>query len=655
MICVESLQRRVRSRRRFLLFGWLAAGCLLVARAAEIQILEASEWGAIADQQHRTSAEVDAPRGDVLDRDGIGLVRTHAVYQVAVAPQEILDLAEAERRLSEALGLGRRTVRRATRADSRWRILPGWYPVRVREDLRDVRGVHVAQELRRHYPQTTLARGILGTVQDGHGRGGIEQTFDELLRGIPGREVSARDSHGNPIPGESVMVEAPRGGGQVVLSIDRDLQEIAQGALSEALERTGARGGDLLLTDPHTGDILAMVSLRDGNTSGLSAVNTPYEPGSILKPFTIACLLDLRLATLDDVVDTGDGELELNGRTLRDVSEKSGIMTLGEALQISSNVGVALAAQAIEASDQYQMLRDFGFGAPTGVGLPGESAGVLRRPEDWTSQSTASLAIGYEISVTPLQMAMAYGALANGGRLMAPRLVLETRDSNGIVIERTGARVVRTVVSPHVAAKVASALVDVVEDGSGTRARMASFSLAGKSGTARAMGANGRYESGAYQASFAGFFPAEDPQLVILVRLDRPEGAYYGGTVAAPVTRATLEAILAARETPLDREVLAKVARANADDAADRGAGYRFVSLDPGVREPVQVRVGSAFPLPGLEQLSLRTAARRLHALGLRVQIEGSGSVVESFPAEGTRVIGGDTILLRARGDGWDD
>lgn len=663
MICVERFQTKIRARRRVLLFGWLGAGCLLLARAAEIQIVEGAEWRTLAGQQHRASAEVSAPRGNVLDRDGVELAITHAVYQVAVAPRELRDLDDTERRLAEALGLSLREVRRSTRADSPWRVLSGRYPVAVREALRSVRGVHVLQELRRFYPQTTLARGILGTVRDGAGLGGIEQAFDEVLRGQPGRQIFARDSHGNAIPGESVMVETPRPGGQVVLSLDRDLQEIAQGALSEAIESTGARGGDLLLTDPNTGDVLAMVSISEGNTSVLSAVNTPYEPGSILKPFTVASLLSLKLASLDDSIDTGEGVLELNGRTLRDVSSRHGVMTLGEALKVSSNVGVALAAQALEASDHYQLLRAFGFGAPTGVGLPGESSGVLRRPVHWTSQSSASLAIGYEISVTPLQMAMAYGALANGGRLMAPRLVLEIRDADGVVVERTEPREVRSVVSAHVAEQIAGVLVDVVEEGTGTRARMASFTLAGKSGTARAMGTDGRYEPGAYQASFAGFFPAEDPQLVIMVRLDRPEGAYFGGTVAAPVTRATLEAILAARETPLNREALARVARANAarntSTSAQNGGGT-FVSLgiggaDIGPVESPPENFGGVFPMPDLEGLSLRAAARRLHALGLRVAVEGSGSQLESVPSAGTRVVRGDTIILRSRSKGRGD
>ena len=346
-------------------------------------------------------------------------------------------------------------------------------------------------------------------------------------------------------------------------------------------------------------------------------------------------------------------------------------MTLAHALQISSNVGVAKAAGVMTPAVQYQILRDFGLGAPTGVGLAGEVKGTLRRPRDWSGQSAVSLAIGYEVSVTPLQMAMAYGALANGGRLMEPRLVKEIRDANGEVLVRYRPRVVRQVVSPAVTREIAHVLVSVVEDGTGTQAWLPTFSVAGKSGTTRAW-SDGGYQAGDYFASFVGFFPAEDPQLVVLVKLDRPRGTYYGGAAAAPVTRATMEAILAAQQTPLNRRALAQVARAR-DGAAfpdgpprrgDRGAAVSFASLTvpagalpsttatpwPGLGDPL-VRV----TVPDVLGLPARSAARRLHELGLRVMWEGSGAVSSTSPSPGSRLVPGDTVRLASagrRGDG---
>ena len=248
---------------------------------------------------------------------------------------------------------------------------------------------------------------------EGEGLGGIEQAFDELLRGTPGREVIARDNIGQAIPGERVMMDPPKAGGQVVLTLDMDLQEIVQQALAEAIEEREARGGDVIVVEPQSGEVLALVSVKDGHTNSLSAVNTPHEPGSTLKPFTVAGLLQKGLASMQDSIDVGNGTWEIEGRTLHDIHTQ-GMMTVADALRESSNVGIAKAAQSMTPGVQYENLRDFGFGARTGIELPGEVPGTLRRPDGWTPQSSASLAIGYEISVTSLQMAMAYGALDYG-------------------------------------------------------------------------------------------------------------------------------------------------------------------------------------------------------------------------------------------------
>ena len=565
----RGMEQKLKVRRRLLLAGWLLSGGLIVVRATQIQIVQGSLWTEQAERQHRTSVEIAAVRGSVLDRSEVELATSREVFRVSVAPRELRDVDAVTRLLVETLGLDERIVRKATTSSKPWRVLPRTFPPSVREALDTIRGVYLEREHRRFYPQGDLARGLLGSVRDGKALGGVEQTYDEVLRGTVGQAVLARDPTGRPIPGESVIVEGPRGGGQVVLTLDVDLQEIGQQALTEAIRRTEARGGDLLITDPRTGDVLAMVSIHDGSTSALSAINTPYEPGSTIKPLTVAGLLQNRLMSLDDVVDTGSGSWTVAGRTIEDVNREHGPMTLARALQISSSVGVAKAAQAMSPAVQYQNLREFGLGAPTGIGLPGEVRGTLRRPERWSRQSPASLAIGYEISVTPLQMAMAYGALANGGLLMEPRLVKEFRDSRGKVTARFQPRIVRRAVSRRVALEVSAVLVDVVEDGTGTRARLGTFKVAGKSGTARVW-ADGAYQDGEYFASFVGFFPAEDPQLLVMVKLDRPQGAYYGGSAAAPVTLATMEAILAAQQTPIDRWALAQVSRAEEIDAPSR-------------------------------------------------------------------------------------
>jgi len=672
----RGMEQKLKVRRRLLLAGWLLSGGLIVVRATQIQIVQGSLWTEQAERQHRTSVEIAAVRGSVLDRSEVELATSREVFRVSVAPRELRDVDAVTRLLVETLGLDERIVRKATTSSKPWRVLPRTFPPSVREALDTIRGVYLEREHRRFYPQGDLARGLLGSVRDGKAFGGVEQTFDEVLRGTVGQAVLARDPTGKPIPGERVIVEGPRGGGQVVLTLDVDLQEIGQQALTEAIRRTEARGGDLLITDPHTGEVLAMVSIHEGSTSALSAINTPYEPGSTIKPLTVAGLLQNRLMSLDDVVDTGSGSWTVAGRTIEDVNREHGPMTLARALQISSSVGVAKAAQAMSPAVQYQNLREFGLGAPTGIGLPGEVRGTLRRPERWSQQSPASLAIGYEISVTPLQMAMAYGALANGGLLMEPQLVREFRDSKGNVTARFQPRIVRRAVSPGVAREVSAVLVDVVEDGTGTRARLGTFKVAGKSGTARVW-ADGAYQDGEYFASFVGFFPAEDPQLVVMVKLDRPQGAYYGGSAAAPVTRATMEAILAAQPAPIDRWALAQVDRAEEIDARSRERNGGETALVPRFAElqldgysasvGAQGSSGSRWrdspPLEGRTHvrvpdvlgLPARAAARRIHEAGLRVEWDGSGVTKTMVPRAGSLLAPGDTVRLASVKRSGDD
>ncbi len=659
---LRDLGRTLRSpafRGRILLVAWVGAFGGLLVRAGEIQLREGAIWQAEADRQHRGQRSLPASRGGILDRDGMPLALSHEVFRVGVAPGELRDRDEAAALLVETLKISPNEARRVVTSERSWVQLPTRYEPQVRERLTPERGIYVERELTRSYPHGELGRGILGVVIDEEGTGGIEQAFEPHLRGITGTQVVSRDSQGRPIPGESWVVQPPQAGGDVVLTLDRDLQEIAHEALLEALAETGARGGDLLVTDPRTGEILAMVSIQEGSSNHLGSINSPYEPGSTLKPFTVAGLLDLGLASMSDSVDTENGRWTVGRRTVTDVSVV-GKVTLSHALRVSSNVAIAKLAGAFDPLQQFELLRDFGFGVRTGIPLPGESTGLLRHPRDWSGQSAVSLSIGYEISVTPLQMAMAYGALANGGLLMEPLLVREVRAPDGQVLERHEPRVVRRVVSAESAAEVNQALVDAVQDGTGSRARLSTFQVAGKSGTARATGADGRYEAGAYFASFVGFFPAESPQLVVFVKLDRPQGAYFGGATAAPVTRATMEAVLAARHPPLDRQALATIARNQElarDPAPLNGGGVPALFASWEARSGAMAAASRSLTLPGMEVLvpevrglPVRTAVRQLHGLGLHVLWDGSGEIVGTRPTAGARLQAGDTVrVLGAR------
>ena len=650
-----------RARRGFLLVFWLGLATVMIARSVEVQVLEREAWARDALRQQRMTRVVPAPRGRILDRNGGELAVSHWRARVAIAPNEVLDRDDVAAALVANLGLSPSTARRVSGPTRSWHVVPGRYSMTQVTALRGVRGVHVEGELRRLYPREGLARGLLGLVLDGVGREGVEQSMDTVLAGKSGREVVARDYRGREIPGQVVTLQPPVAGRDVVLTIDQDLQAIAEEMLANALESTGARGGDLIVTDPRTGEVLAMTSVVNGSGGALSAVNTTYEPGSTIKPFTTAALLRHGAASLGDSVDTGNGTWTVNGRRITDLQSR-GWMTLHEVIMESSNVGIAKFASRLSRGQQYTTLRDFGFGTPTGIPLPGEAAGVLRRPEMWSGQSAHSLAFGYELAVTPLQMAMAFGALANGGLLMEPRLIREVHDHAREPVRFGRPRAIRRVTPDWVTEALTPVLVDVVDNGTGTLARMSSFRVAGKSGTARATGSDGRYEEGAYNASFGAYFPADDPQLLFFVKLDRPDGQYYGGAIAAPVTLATLESLLSARQSPIDRAALARAQRgrqgpppaeplvrfavATEQVEADGEGEMRALSA---AQQPSAARDREMI-VPDLEGASLRVALRRLHKMGLRVRLDGGGTVAATVPEIGAAISAGDTIRVVGRG-----
>lgn len=642
-------------RRRLLLAGLLVGGGILLGRGFQLQVLEASEWESRAARQQRERVELPAERGTIYDRNGVPLAASRVMVRVAVAPRELEDHAAAAARLREALGISREAARRAVDRRRRWVVLPGRYEPTVRGVLEGVDGIHLETVLERFRPQGDVAVALLGsTSADGRPLGGLELELDSLLRGEPGAAVLRREGDGDPIPGVLIPIAEPRPGHAVYLTIELELQEIAEEALRRALDENGAVGGDLIFADPRTGEVLAAASHRRDGGRHWRGVTDPYEPGSTIKPFVLATLLDRRRASLADTVFAEHGRMRRGVRTISDVHAR-GWITAAEVLRHSSNIGMVKLAERLDPAEEYEGLRDFGFGTPTGVAYPSESGGRLRRPDGWSAYSQASIAMGYEVSVTPLQMTLAYGALANGGLLMEPRLIREIRGPDGLVKRRQEPREVRRAVSPATAAAVAEVLAEAVEDGTGREAWLGDFRVAGKTGTAWVF--DGGYRRDAYTASFAGFFPVRDPQLVFLVKLDG--GSEYGGSAAAPVTRATLAAALAARGTPLDRGAVA----AGLPDPGQRAAQP---TLAPSRRGPwlppapgpfvFRIDAGPPAPAPGATRPAAvpdvrgesgRDAAAALHAAGFRVRVEGVGRVREHVPAAGTAAVRGSVVRLK--------
>lgn len=655
MSAQKNLVRSLPLRRRMLLFGLVAGSLLVTGRAFSLQVMDGEKWEVQAEKQHARANVLPAPRGTIYDRNGIPLAASHEAFRLSIAPGEVENTKKIAALLTEHSQLTAREIRRALDRTREWVVLPGRFNAAAREALDGERGIYFERVLQRFYPRGTIAAELVGTVNsEGTALGGVELEFDSLLNGTEGRTIVRRNALGRTLPGVMQEVISPTPGYDLILTIDADLQEIAREALADALAATGATGGELILSDPWTGEILAAISSRAGSRSW-RAVTEPYEPGSTLKPFLVASLLSEGKVKLTDSVFAENGRYTNDGRTISDV-HGYGMLTIADALKHSSNIVMAKLSTRLDHNTQYEYLRGFGFGTPTAVSYPSESGGTLRRPAQWSRYSQASLAIGYEIGVTPLQMVMAYGSIANGGVLMEPRLVKEVRSRDGRAVHAEPSRAVRRVIPEAVAGALREVLVEVVEGGSGRSAGLGTFAVAGKTGTARVV-QSGAYRSGAYTSSFAGFFPAVDPQLVILVKLDSPRGAYYGGLTAAPVTRATLEAALAALNSPIDKRDLAAVAptplRAvvpEAPRAPETSTGPFIFALDAGPPRTYTASdsVTEEHVIPDVSGLPLRDAVRRMHASGYRVRLQGAGAVKQSWPKAGESLARGSTVRLVA-------
>ena len=638
------------SRITLIGIAFVLAALAVIAKAVDVQLVHGGEWRRRAREQQTVRVPLPARRGTLFDRNGSPLAVSQETYGVGLAPPEVSDRGHAVQLLARALRRPEAELARALASDRVWLEWPGPFTWNDVMPLKTLRGVYLQPRLERFYPRPDLAPQIVGRLNDaGHGTSGLERALDSLLAGQPGSAVMLRDQGGHTYPSPSRPAVDPRPGADVYLTLDAQLEEIAQHALAAAVDSVHATGGDIVIIQPATGEILAMASVRRAAGEGGGFGDT-FEPGSTAKVFTAAALLRDGKATPEDKVYVEHGAYQLNGRVIHDV-HPADTLTLAEILSVSSNIGMAKLGARLSPAEQFVALRDFGFGTPTGVELAGESPGRLRNPRGWTAESPASLAMGYELAVSPLQLAAAYGVLANRGVLLEPTLVRSVRDRDGNAAFTARPRPVRQVVSATVAYQLTRMLQGVVEEGTGRAAALGTYQVAGKTGTARRV-IGGRYLPGHYWASFVGIFPAQDPQLVLVVKLDDPQGAYFAGSTAAPVVRTILEAALATPGVALDRGRLVRHRLADtsgAPAAAEVAPGTSVVV--PWPMPPEGADTAAPVPVPDVAGSDLRAAARALHRSGFQVRVEGWGRVTGTTPAAGTPVRPGRVVVVRAEAD----
>lgn len=670
-----------RRRQSWLFMGLLVFASWVAWSFFEIQVVGHDRYLAAAQRQQKKRVEIPPERGTIYDRNGVPLAVNREQYGLYLVPRRIHDVDDFVERLTGILRYDEPELRR--------RIARGGWYVRLvrgvpRETVRKIEaarleGIGVETYHVRHHPYGRLAASLLGRVDvDNKGIEGIELQYDDELHGQPGYAVHQRDALGREFPNFTWPVEPPVDGNDVYLTIDVALQEIVESALDKAMEGTRAKSGSLVVVDPRSGEVLALSSRpiqNDGSRRPQrnEAVVDQFEPGSTLKIVTLAGLYEEDLAAPADSLFCENGMWNHDGRILRDV-HPYGMMTVEEVIEESSNICSVKLAERLGAERFYEYARRYGFGLPTGLDFPGEPRGVLKRPDEWSRLTLASLAMGYEVMVTSLQMAMAYAAIANGGELLRPYLVRRVVDPSGEPAYQGRPQIVRRVMEAGTAELVRKALVRVVEGGTARSAGIEMLPAAGKTGTARKTGEHG-YVRGRYTSTFAGFFPATDARYVVFVRIDEPEGAFYGGAVAAPVFRETMRnalmsevitdspAMVEGFRTP--ERVVWKVsdgfgelpypveapgvqaARIRAGEPSDADSGFAMapdrevdelvIAFDP--RTDVKV--------PDFTGLSLREAVQRAARLQLRLSFEGTGRIVVQSPEPGEIVSRGEVVRVR--------
>lgn len=518
-------------------------------RAWDLQVASGERFREKAARQHAITVEIPAPRGAIVDRNSRPLAVTADADSVWADPRLVRDVAATAERLAKLLGTDVRLLEEKLASERRFVWLARRVPPDAAAKVRAAHlpGIEISPEPHRYYPARTLAGTLLGRANiDGHGIDGLELVMDKALSGERSRMAGLKDARGRAVLADGLVPARP--GAQVQLTVDLTIQAIAERALAEVAERTAAHGGVVVVLDVQSAEVLGMASwpnadpndARPGQPPVRSrAVTDAYEIGSVMKLFTVAAALDARVTTPDELFDVEGGAWKLGTKTIRDVHH-DWQLTTSEIIKRSSNIGAAKIARRLGREKLASTLRLLGFGKKSGIELPGEQAGLVRDAQRWREIELATIAYGYGLTVTPLQVTAAVAALGNGGVWRAPRIVARVTAADGTELPRPPAATVAAV-RPATAAAMLPMLASVFEGGAkrGTASEVVvdGFRCGGKSGTAHKLDpATKTYSPSRYLSSFAGLAPIAAPRLAILVLVDEPTGGdYFGGKVAAPV------------------------------------------------------------------------------------------------------------------------
>ncbi len=592
---------------------------LVCVKALDLQVLDRERAFTIARKQHEGSSTLLPRRGKILDRNMKELAVNVEIKSVFANPYAVKNPLELSKTLSEKLGMPEKSVQQKLTSKSSFVWLDRLVDPNITSELESLNlgGVGYIEEPKRVYPNGHLMGQVLGfTNIDSTGIEGIEYRYDGLLIGKPGKITLKKDARGRKIISNPDIVadfdEEKTAGHDIVLTVDSQIQHIVERELKDGIENMNAESGMAILLDPETGEVLAMASypFLDPNKYGDFPLeyrrNLPvwytFEPGSTMKVFLASSALQAKVATPDTEFYCEKGRRQVGAKIIRDV-HPYGTLSFQDVIRVSSNIGASKIGELLGKEKYYSYLKKFGFGDKTGIDVPGESSGRLTGPKSWGKIELATISFGQGVSVTALQLASALSAIANGGYLMKPHMIKEIRNPDGTVIRENKPEVESRVISYDTAQEMTHILERVVEEGTGKKAAIPGYKVAGKTGTAQIPDpVSGGYYPDRYVASFIGFAPADDPKITLVVVVEAPKKMTHGGSVSAPIFKQIAEKVL----------------------------------FHMGI-SPRKELVGAKI-MPDLSGKSVRDILKWSEQEGIKVEVKGSGYVTGQSPSPGDTI-----------------
>jgi cell division protein FtsI (penicillin-binding protein 3) len=623
-------------------------------RAFQLQVLQGERLKRLGERQHLKEWIVLPKRGAVFDRAGEPLALSLESQSVYVRPHRIHDPQGVSRSLARVLNLNFADVKQKVTSEKPfvWIKRQIGSPEAEQIQALNLDGVGMFYEPNRYYPQGQLAGQLIGFVnRDSEGIEGLELQYNDYIRGESGSSVTERDALGRRVLVQGVEGLQIPPGGDIQLTLDTSIQHLAEKELEGSITKYRAKAGVAIVVEPFTGEVLALANYPSFNPNNFSkesaqqrrnrAVADSFEPGSTFKTILAAAALEEGVVGKEDLFYCEMGKYPYAGKIIHD-THPYGWLPFYKILQVSSNIGFTKVAEKLKKERYFKYIEKFGFGKATGIDLPGEVAGVLRPVESWAAIDLATHAFGQGISATPMQMVMAYAAIANGGFLMRPYVVGRITSPKGEVLFENQSRVVRRVISEKSSRLLTSMLKEVTtEGGTGMMASIEGFEVAGKTGTAqKADLAHGGYAAKKRVGSFIGFVPADNPRLVVLVLVDEPEVNVYGGVVAAPVFRNVARGAL--------RHLA--VAPQKSNPVVSLPGQAELPARRPAKKATEMASDGSPIAVPDFVGLSLREAIEKSRSMKVKVKMQGNGYVVKQSPTAGGRWKEDEVLVLNLQG-----